>query len=390
MTITPISVGLPNGIAGWKILQKKTPQDFSAFIKDPVLQRDITYLRENLPTKATAKDLLADRRLQEMVLTAYGLDAQIGMNALMQKVLESNPSDTSSVAARMTDAKYRQISAALNYGGITIPEIPAVPSGATIQVEGIRSGKTFTSFSGTFGGVAVSDVSLTGASSRVEVAARLQAAFRKADAKNGDITVTALGGKIIFTDAKGRGEAVDFTFVADPESTARAGLIDSTTGSEAVAAQGGPNVTDTATVEQIVSLYTQAKFEESLGESSETLRQAIYAKRVLPKITNWYSVIADRNLAEVIQSHLGLPDSFGKLDVDQQKAMLEQRMNINDFSDSTKLSKILDRFVAQSSVAEAQALASSSGLATLIQPVPWGGDTFTGASASALLSIISQ
>src|SRR5690606_24259326 len=117
-----------------------------------------------------AKDLLADRRLQEMVLKAYGLDAQIGMNALMQKVLESDPADASSVAARMTDSKYKKIASALNYGGLRIPEIPAMPSSATIEVEGIRSGQTFTSFSGTLGGIKVSNVSLEGVSNRVELA----------------------------------------------------------------------------------------------------------------------------------------------------------------------------------------------------------------------------
>jgi len=325
-----------------------------------------------------------------MVLKAYGLDSQVGMNALMQKVLESNPSDSNSVAARMTDAKYKKLAAALNYGGLTVPEIPAVPSTATLQVEGIRSGQSFTSFSGTFGGIKVSNLALENIGNRVDLAATLQAAFRKADGKNSDISVTALGGKLIFSDAKGRGEAVDFTFVADPESTARASLASNTKGSTVVAQQGGAKAADAATVEQIVSLYTQARFEESLGETSETLRKAIYAKRTLPGITSWYSIIADRNLAGVVQEVLGLPDSFGRLDVDQQKAMFERRMSLSDFQDSAKLGKLLDRYVAKSSTAEAQAMASSTGIAGLMQPVAWGGDAFTGASASALLGIIYQ
>jgi hypothetical protein len=388
MSITPISIGLPGGVAGWKILQGKSVTDFAAFNKDPTLQRDIVYLREKLPTKLTAKDLLADRRLQEMVLTAYGLDSQVGMNTLMQKVLDSDPNDTRSVAAMMVDSRYKQISKALNYGGISIPEIPAVPSGATVQVEGIRKGKTFESFSGTFGGVKVSDVDLSKITNRLDLASTLQAAFRKADGKNSSITVTALGGKLVFTDTKGRGKAVDFSFVASPGSTAQASLAANTTGSTAVPAQGGTTVTNSATVNDIVARYTQARFEESLGETSETLRKAIYAKRSLPGITSWYSVIADRNLASVVQGVLGLPDSFGRLNVDQQKAMLEGRMDIADFKDGTKLAKLLDRYVAQSSVAEAQALASSSGIATLVQPIAWGGDSFSGSSAAALFSII--
>ncbi|MBO1080509.1 DUF1217 domain-containing protein [Roseomonas haemaphysalidis] len=389
MSIGAINLGLPAGVAGWKMLQGKSVGDFKAFSKDALLQRDIAYLREKLPQKATAKDLLADRRLQEIVLKAYGLDAQVGMDALMRKVLDSNPTDTGSVAARMVDARYQKIAAALNYGGLVIPEISAVPSGATVVVEGIGKGETFASFSGSFGGIKVDGVSLDGLGSRQGVAAALQAAFRKADGKSSNISVTTLGGQLVFSDARGRGTAVDFAFKADPGSTARASLQATNTGSIAVAAIGGPKVKDGTTVEAVVSLYTQARFEESLGESSDTLRKAVYAKRTLPGVTSWYSVIADRNLAGVVQQVLGLPDSFGRLDVDQQKATLERRMSLSDFKDGTKLSKLLDRYVAQSSVAEAQALASSgAGLAGLVQPVPWGGDSFSGSSAAALFSIM--
>jgi hypothetical protein len=390
MTVNIASAGLPAGIAGWKVLQTKPIADFKAFSQDAALVRDIAYLRAKLPTKGTAKDLLSDPRLQEMVLKAYGLDAQAGMNALMQKVLESDPTDTTSVASRMVDGRYKALAAALNYGGLTVPEIPALPSSATIQVEGIGQRQSFTSFSGTFGGISVKNVSLDGLTSRTDVAAALQASFRKADGKNSAITVTALGGRLIFADSKGRGAAKDFTFVADPASTARAGLAATASGSLAIAAQGGTTVATKTTVEAVIALYTQTRFEESLGESSESLRKAVYAKRNLPTVTSWYSVIADRNLAAVVQNVLGLPDSFGSIDVDRQKAMLESRMPLADFKDSAKLGKLLDRYVARSSVSEAQALASSSGIATLMQPISWVGDQFTGSSAAALFSIIGR
>ncbi|MFC7611524.1 hypothetical protein [Teichococcus aestuarii] len=70
--------------------------------------------------------------------------------------------------------------------------------------------------------------------------------------------------------------------------------------------------------------------------------------------------------------------------------MLEKRMNIADLKDPAKLAKLLDRYVAQSSVAEAKALASSTGTATLIQPISWGGNSFSGASAAALFSILGN
>ncbi|HWX51603.1 MAG TPA: DUF1217 domain-containing protein [Roseomonas sp.] len=486
MSVSLVGIGLPTGMAGWKLLQNKTPSDFKAFSKDPVLQRDIAYLREALPAKLTSKDLLSDRRLQEMVLKAYGLDAQVGMNALMGKVLDSDVTDTSSVAYRMTDSRYRQIASDFNYGGLLVPEVPAVPSTARISLDGLRSGSGFTSFSGSFSGVSVQDLSLRDVQSYAQVAGRLQAAFRAADGGNSDIrvvlsgldliftdakaraqpptleftpavgsgvgaevsgntvtvtgtvstgsgftrfsgsfagiavkdlaldgaaslaavasklqaafraadgnassiSVTAEGDKLVFTDVKGRNNAL-LSFTPAAGSRAAAAVTENTAGTPAVAAQGGPNVTRPDFVEQLVQRYTQVRFEESLGDTSETLRKAIYARRTLPQITSWYSVIADRNLAAVVQSTLGLPDSFGQLDVDRQKEILESRMPLSDFKDPAKLSRLLDRYVAQTSVAEAQALSSSSGILSLMQPISWGQDSFSGASSAALFSILS-
>lgn len=389
MTVNAVTVGIPSGVAGWKLLQGKGPADFKAFSKDASLQRELAYLREKLPTKLSAKDMLADRRLQTIVLKAYGLDSQIGFDGLMRKVLDSNPDDANSVAGRMTDYRFRQISKDLNYGGITIPEIPAVPSSITLQLEGIMTGRSFLSAAGTLGGISIKSVDLAGLDTRDGIAAALQSAFRKADGGREDISVTVLGLKLVITDAKGRGEG-SLSFQADPDSSARAYLVSSTKGSTRVAASGGPKVADPATLEAIAGKYSQARFEEALGETSESLRRALYAKRMLPQVSGWYGVIADRNLAAVVQSVLGLPDSFASINVDTQKAMLEKRMNIADFKDPAKLAKLLDRYVAQSSVAEAKALASTSGTAMLVQPVAWSGNSFSGASSAALFSILGR
>lgn len=384
MTIGAVGVGVPRGLAGWKLLQTKTPADFKAFSKDPALLRDIAYLRQALPTKLTAQDLLADRRLQTMVLKAYGLDSQVGFDALIRKVLDSNPDDPNSVAGRMTDYRFRQIARDLNYGGIAIPEIPAVLSSTTLQTEGLMPGQSFTSASGTLGGIRITEVDLDGLTRRTDIAATLQAAFRKADGGRSDISVVALGVKLVFSDARGRGKG-DLSFVSDPESSARAYLLSESKGSQLVPGSGGPKVADKATLDGLVAKFTQARFEEALGESSDSLRRAVYAKRLLPQITSWFNVIADRNLATVVQSALGLPSSFGQIDVDRQKAILEKRMDIKDFQDPAKLGKLIERYVAKSSVDEARALASS-GAGALVQPVYWGRDRYDGSAAAALLT----
>lgn len=367
MGVTTVGLGLPDGMAGWSILRKRKTADFTAFTRDPELKRDIAYLREKLPTKATAQDMLKDPRLQRMVLQAYGLDAQVGMTALMKKVLESDPTSTTSVAARMTDPRYLALAKSLNYGGLEIPAIPALASTAKVRVEGLGGQGAIASFTGRFGGVGVTGLDLSGAESRAEVAATLQAAFRKADGGRSDISVSALGMDLVFSDAQGRGTLQGASFATTGGATTA--VTDTVAGRKASAASGGPKVKDGATVDQIVQLYTQSQFEAAVGANSDTLRTALYAKRTLPGVTNWYSVLGDQNLMRVVRTALSLPEGMVKVDVDRQVSMLKGRMDIKDFQDPAKLGKLLDRFVAVSAATTSIGSSTASGVLSLLQPL---------------------
>src|SRR5262245_59030602 len=106
------NLGIPSGLAGWKMLQSKSAVDFPALTKDPVIKREVAYFQQNAPKATTPQALLSDPRLQDFVLTAYGMTAQKGMTALMVKVLNSNPTDSSSFASKMTDVRFNQLATA--------------------------------------------------------------------------------------------------------------------------------------------------------------------------------------------------------------------------------------------------------------------------------------
>lgn len=724
MSISGATLGLPSGTAGWRLLQSKTPADFTGFVKDPELKRDIAYLQAKLPTKLTAKAMLDDPRLQRIVLSAYRLDAQVGMNGLMEKVLNSDLTDKKSVAVRMSNAMFRQIASDFNYGGIATPAVAGVPSSTQIAVDGLQPGKTIDRVSGSFGGVSVRDIDTSAATSRSQLAAILQAAFRRVDGYRSDISVTVFGNSLLFTDAKGRGAAQNLSFggttgatatllppgvtaapsaatiqpssatlaVSDllpgqtignfsgtfggvtltatdtsaattrlqlaatlqaafraadggrtdisvtpyggtlifkdakarggaehfsldtPPGGATARLINTTTGNGGVAAApvlptpstaavtieafqpgqavnsfsgsfggvsvkavntsgatnwkelastlqaafraadagradisvtakghtltftdnqgsggasgfsfdtsggatatlgattaaapptvastatlavsglsseqtignitgtfagitppvidtslattpaalasklqdafraadkgatnisvtvdgngnlafsdakgrggaasfsfgtvggptailtktvaghlpitavGGPKVTSESFMTALVKRYTEAQFEQAVGDTSQSLRRALYAKTMLPKTANWYSVIADQNLAAVVQTVLDLPPTFGKVDVDQQVNILKSRMNIADFKDSAKLDKLLNTFVAKASLTETSSISDPTGMLALFQPIDLSGgstsDSFSGASSAALFALL--
>jgi hypothetical protein len=208
------------------------------------------------------------------------------------------------------------------------------------------------SFSGSFAGLNLSNVALTGVTTWQGLASTLQSAFRRADGNRGDISVSLDGLYLKFTDAKGRGTVSNLSFTPDPANTgatpSASAPFNVVAGATATAAVGGPAVTSTSFINQMVQQYTEAQFQQVVGNTSNTLHEALYAQQQLPTITNWYSVIANRPLADVIQTVLGLPQNFALINVDQQVKVLSSRMNIKDFTNPTKLGTLLDRFVAMS------------------------------------------
>lgn len=401
ITPTITSLGIPTGVAGWDLLQNKTPQDFPALVNDPVLQRQIKYFEQNAPNATTAQALLSNPQLQDFVLTAYGLTSENGMTALMEKVLNSNTSDPNSFAAQMVNNQFTQIASAFNYGGTEIPAVPATPSSATVSISGLFQQSNFSSFSGTFGGVTVQNVNLTGVSTYQGLATVLQSAFQQADGNSKNITVTVNGLGLQFSDAPGSGTASNFTWTAnsantypDPIAGTPSNLV---TGSPAQAAIGGPSVTSPSFIQTVVQKYLQAQMQSVVGNQSNALREAMYAQQQLPSVTNWYSVIANEPLANVVETVLGLPKSFQMLNVDAQAQTLASRMNIANFQNPAKLSSMLTQFVALSS---AQTQTSSASIALQVfNTTPTNGiinltiptsssaatDSFSSGSAAALL-----
>jgi hypothetical protein len=405
MDPTITNLGIPTGVAGWDMLQGKTAADFPALTNDPVVTREIAYFEANAPKATTAAALLANPRLQDFVLTAYGLTSENGMTALMTKVLNSDPTNPRSFAAQMVNPAFIQIATAFNYGGSETPAQPATASSAQVNINGLFQASTFGTFSGTFGGVTVSNVDLTGATTWQGLASALQTAFRSADGNRTDISVTLDGPNLVFTDDKGRGTASGFTWTANSANTqanpTASSPVNLISGAPATAQVGGPAVSSPSFIAQVVQKYTEAQLEQVVGDTSNVLRQARYAQQQLPSITNWDSIIASPPLANVIQTVLGLPASFGALNISQQAQVYSQRMNIANFQNPTKLASLLNQYVAMASASAPSsssspalqllnAASSSSGIVNLTLPTSatstaTTNDSYSSASMAVML-----
>jgi hypothetical protein len=96
----------------------------------------------------------------------------------------------------------------------------------------------------------------------------------------------------------------------------------------------------------VADKYARQTLEQTAGEDNAGVRLALYFERTAPSITSAFGLLADDALAQVTRTLLQMPDEFAAADIDKQAAAIEKAIDIKDFKDPAKLSKLLERFTA--------------------------------------------
>jgi hypothetical protein len=109
------------GLAGWRFLQRTQAAQQAAFDKSADVARDVAYFAEKIAGVGSAADLVADRRLLKVALTAFGLDGELGKKAFIRKVLEEGTTDPKALASRLTDKAFAKLSDAFGFGAVDGP-----------------------------------------------------------------------------------------------------------------------------------------------------------------------------------------------------------------------------------------------------------------------------
>lgn len=252
------------GLAGWRFLQRTQAAQMAAFAATPQAARDDAYFRDRIGTIRTAADLVADRRLLKVALGAFGLQDDLGNRAFIRKVLEDGTASPEALANRLTDVRYRRLSAAF----------------------GLGPGET----------VATSD------------AGRMRA---------------------------------------------------------------------------LVAQQSETEFAVAVGEQDDSLRIALHAQRELEILSQagssddakWFSMMGLPPLRTLFETALGLPASFGQIDIDMQLETFRDKVRavtgsaeMAQFADPAARAKLTDRYLARVQIAAA------------------GGATSPAANALALLT----
>lgn len=137
---------------------------------------------------------------------------------------------------------------------------------------------------------------------------------------------------------------------------------------------------DVAKMGAVLESHKTQEFEIAVGETDETLRIALFTQHALVELANsdssddtlWYNVMGTGPLRALFETALGLPESFGQIDLDRQLGVFKERLeqftgndSIQQFREPESLERITNLYLARSQISETGG-ANSSGSNALI------------------------
>ena len=108
----------------YQLYTRDMPKTLDRIASDPVVKREAEYYRANIHNVSTVDEFMDDYRLYSYAMKAYGLEEQIPSRALIKKVLESDLSDKTSIANKLSDERYRTFAAAFTFAKAAEPAAP--------------------------------------------------------------------------------------------------------------------------------------------------------------------------------------------------------------------------------------------------------------------------
>ncbi len=134
-------------------------------------------------------------------------------------------------------------------------------------------------------------------------------------------------------------------------------------------------------MEKIAQNSIVARFETSVGEADDSMRIALYAQHALKDLADqsgsetkkWYDLMSLPPLRSMMETALGLPASFGQLDIDKQLEIFQDKLNrltgspdLSQFTDQEAIENLTDTYLARRQIADVQSTISPAQTALIL------------------------
>ncbi|WP_323767714.1 DUF1217 domain-containing protein [Antarctobacter sp.] len=397
MAITPMIPG--TGLVGWQVLQSTLTTQRTAFNSSSEIARDTDYFAEKIGSITSGEELVKDRRLLGVALSAFGLSDQVDSTYLIKRVLEEGTDDDTALANKLSDGRYVALANAFDFSEKV--DYPFLKEGFSDDITAAYDTKVRADLDSLL--AQPEYVNDPDAAAALEEQTLLVLETTKAYFEENITSVTSVDDFLADTDLVkvALGAFGAEKWINSPALLKQAlvdggegpGALANVLGEKGLAAMSRAFGFDTepSTVLQaedfasdIIDSHQWQLFEEAVSNVNPAIGNALSFQRAAPGLaglsssnnTKWYSVLGDTMMRDVFQTALGLPAGFSQIDLDKQLEMLtekaESRFGITEFADledSEVLNKVIHSYLLQSQVSQSAGTGSSQIALTLLSSI---------------------
>jgi len=108
-----MQVSGPNSLLWYKLANELKDSHTKLFEAQPTVARDLSVFKEKITDIKSVDDLMKNRTVLTMVLSAFQLESEIDKPAMVQKILTENPSDDESLVNRLVEPRWTRLASTL-------------------------------------------------------------------------------------------------------------------------------------------------------------------------------------------------------------------------------------------------------------------------------------
>ncbi|MCA1286022.1 DUF1217 domain-containing protein [Salipiger bermudensis] len=403
MTYTPM-IGGP-GLVGWQILQNTMDTQRTAFNKTPEITREAAYFTETIGSIGSAEELVGNRRLLSVALTAFGMEDELDSKYLVRRLIEEGTKDDNALANKLNDSRFVALADAFDFEPVITRKTQEEGFAETVLVryeERVRANlaQTLTEpdyvadpdYAALFAAQVEENLEISRAYFTENIGRITSAEELLLDPELRQVATTAfdLGDRARSTTLLRR------ALEEDPaEETALSNVLNDRN-LRAFSMAFAFYETETSTVLQtegfasnITEQFRWQRFEDAVSDVDEAIGAALKFQRSLPELAandlsetaKWYNVLGSTMMREVFETALSLPDGFSQIDLDKQVEVISdkarQRFGIETFSDlqdPKTLNGIIQSYLLQDQISQSGAFGSQQIALTLLSTIRYDRD----------------
>ena len=133
-----MQVSADSSLLWYKLANSLKDSHMKAFEAQPTVTRDLKTFQEKIGEIKSVDDLMKNRTVLTMVLSAFQLESEIDKPAMIQKVLTENPANEDSLVNKLAEPRWMKLASAL-YGLNSNPDFFQIQSNVDTITAGYKT-----------------------------------------------------------------------------------------------------------------------------------------------------------------------------------------------------------------------------------------------------------